>query len=98
VGGQVNLIFSHPDGSPLLPSSISRAWQDTARRAGVKVIRFHDGRHSHASLLMAAGWNPKLVQQRLGHSSISATMDVYSHVTPEMVHEAMKRFDDYMRQ
>jgi integrase len=95
---QDDLIFSHPDGSPFLPSSVSRAWQDTARHAGLKVIRFHDGRHTHASILMATGWNPKLVSERLGHSNISTTMDIYSHTTPEMYLEAMKRFDEYMKQ
>jgi integrase len=93
---QDDLIFSHPDGSPWLPSSVSRAWQDIARQAGVKVIRFHDARHTHASILMAAGWNPKLVQERLGHSSITTTMDIYSHTTPEMHRETMKRFDEFM--
>jgi integrase len=46
---------------------------------------------------MAAGWNPKYVQQRLGHSNISTTMGTYSHVTPEMMREAMKRYEDYMK-
>jgi integrase len=64
---------------------------------GIKVTRFHDGRHTHASHLMAASWNPKYVQQRLGHSNISTTMDVYSHVTPEMMRKAMKRYEDYMK-
>jgi len=64
---------------------------------GIKVIRFHDGRHTHASHLMAAGWNPKYVQQRLGHFNISTTIDVYSHITPEMMREAMKRYEDYMK-
>jgi len=71
---QDDLIFSHPDGSPLLPSSVSRAWQDIARHAGIKVIRFHDGRHTHASHLMAAGWSPKFVSERLGHSNISTNL------------------------
>jgi len=95
---QDDLIFSHPDGSPLLPSSVSRAWQDTARRAGVKVIRFHDGRHTHASTLIAAGWSPKFVSERLGHSNISTTMDIYTHTSPEMYREAKRLFDEYMRQ
>ena len=93
---QDSLIFGYPDGRPWLPSSVSRAWQDIARHSGIKVIRFHDARHTHASMLMAAGWNPKLVQERLGHSSINTTMDIYSHTTPEMHREAMKRFDEFM--
>jgi integrase len=48
------------------------------------VIRFHDLRHTHASLLLKAGVHPKVVQERLGHSSIAITLDIYSHVAPGM--------------
>ena len=52
------------------------------RAAGLPQIRFHDLRHTHASLLLAAGVHPKVVQERLEHSTITITLDLYSHVAP----------------
>ena len=63
-------------------------------KAGVKVIRFRDARHTHASLLLKQGVPLKVVSERLGHSSISITADIYSHVTPGMQESAAKLFDD----
>jgi integrase len=89
-----DLVFSHPDGSPLFPNSVSRAWVQLAEKAGIKVIRFHDARHTHASILLKQGIHPKVVQERLGHSTIAVTLDTYSHVTPGLQEAAAKRFDD----
>ena len=61
---------------------------------GLKVIRFHDARHSHASLMLKQGAHPKIVQERLGHSSISITLDTYSHVAPGLQEAAANRFDE----
>ncbi len=58
------------------------------KRAGLPDIRFHDLRHTSASLLLAAGVHPKVVPERLGHSQISVTMDIYSHVLPTMQRDA----------
>ncbi len=57
-------------------------------------MRFQDLRHSAATLLLSMGVNPKIVQEILGHSTISMTMDVYSHVLPSMQKEAMEKWDD----
>ena len=57
------------------------------------MIRFHDLRHTHATLLLAAGVHPKVVQERLGHSQISLTLDTYSHVIPSLQDEAAEQFD-----
>ena len=65
-----------------------------ASRAGVNVIRFHDARHSHASLILKQGTHPKIVQERLGHSTISVTLDTYSHVAPGLQEAAANRFDE----
>ena len=64
------------------------------RQTGLKVIRSHDARHSHASLMLKQGIHPKVVQERLGHSSISITLDTYSHVAPGLQEAAAKRFDE----
>ena len=78
------LVFCHVDGSPLVPDTVSEAWARSIRQSGLKVIRFHDARHSHASLMLKQGVHPKVVQERLGHSSIQVTLDTYSHVVPGM--------------
>jgi integrase len=63
------------------------------KRAGVPVIRFHDLRHTAATLLLLAGENPKIVQERLGHSRIQVTLDTYSHVLPTMQRSAVDKLD-----
>jgi integrase len=91
-----NLVFSQPEGSPLLPDTISHAWTKIAKRAGIEGIRLHDARHSHASFMLKQGTHPKIVQERLGHASIQTTLDVYSHVVPGLQEAAAKRFDEMM--
>ena len=88
------LVFSHFDGKPLRPNSVTRAWEMLAAKAGVKVIRLHDARHTHASLMLKQGIHPKVVQERLGHSSIQITLDTYSHVAPGLQEAAAARFDE----
>jgi len=61
-------------------------------------IRFHDLRHSAATLLLSMGISAKVVQEILGHSNFSTTMDRYSHVLPSMQQEAMNKMDDFFRQ
>lgn len=89
------LIFSTL-GQPLRPNTITRAWSMLATKAKVKVIRLHDARHTHASLMLKQGIHPKIVQERLGHSSIAITLDTYSHVAPGMQQAAADRFDEVL--
>jgi integrase len=89
-----DLVFSDLKGNPLLPNTVTHAWIKLVRRSGLGGIRFHDARHSHASLMLKAGTHPKIVQERLGHSSISITLDTYSHVTPGLQEAAAARFDE----
>lgn len=81
-------IFTREDGTAIHPQSLSGAFVRRVRRSAVPTIRFHDLRHTHASLLLAAGVHPKVVQERLGHSSITITLDLYSHVAPGMQEDA----------
>lgn len=76
------LVFAMPDGSPWNPDVITRRFTLLIEKAGLPRIRFHDLRHTHASHLLAAGTNIKVVSERLGHSSVSFTLDVYAHVMP----------------
>lgn len=89
-----NLVFCNEDGSFVNPGSITRRFNNYLERAGVKKIRLHDLRHTHASLLLKAGVQPKVVQERLGHSSITITMDMYSHLFPSIQKEAAQRLDN----
>jgi integrase len=86
-----DLVFARADGSPLDPDVVSRSFERLARRVGLTPIRFHDLRHTHATLALAAGIHPKVVQERLGHSSVSITLDLYSHAVPAMQADAASR-------
>jgi integrase len=78
------LVFCHvEDGKTLRPNTVTRAWGMLAAKAGVKVIRLHDARHTHASLMLKQGIHPKVVQERLGHSTIAMTLDTYSTLPPD---------------
>lgn len=92
-----DLVFSHLDGSPLLPDSITRAWIKLARKCGLKGIRLHDARHTHATIMLKQGVHPKVVQERLGHSTISTTLDTYSHVAPGLQQAAARGFDEILK-
>ncbi len=90
----MDLVFSHPDGKPFRPNSVTRAFQTIAQSIGLKGIRLHDLRHAHATILLQQGVHPKIVQERLGHSSISTTLDIYSHLLPGMDEAAARRFEE----
>lgn len=92
-----DLVFSQYDGKPLLPDSITQAWRHLARHTGLKGIRLHDARHTHASLMLKQGIHPKIVSERLGHASIQITLDTYSHVVPGIQEAAALRFDDVIQ-
>ena len=91
-----DFVFAHPDGTPLDPSTVSHAFNKIMRKAGLPNIRLHDLRHTHASLLLQAGVHPKIVQERLGHSSIRVTLDTYSHVIGGLQEVAAQLFDDLL--
>lgn len=85
------LVFAHPDGRPLHPERLSRSFADTMRRHAARAIRLHDLRHTWATLALEAGVHPKVVQERLGHSNITITLQTYSHVSPAMQTDAADR-------
>lgn len=73
---------------------VSRVRDHTWIKVGVKIISFHGDRHTRATILLRKGVNPKIVQKRLRHSSISVTLDTYSHVDPGLQESAAKAFDE----
>ena len=88
-----DLVFSDLEGKPLLPDTVSHVWAKLVKRTGLEGIRLHDARHSHASLMLKQGVHLKVVQERLGHATISTTLDLYSHVTPGLQQAAAEGFD-----
>jgi len=85
------MVFTSPEGSLMDPDNFSsRDWARVLRRSKLQRIRFHDLRHTYASLLIAQGAHPKYIQAQLGHASIQTTLDRYGHLMPEM-HEAEAR-------
>jgi integrase len=85
------LVFCRVDGGPLHPERFTRAFRDRARQLGLPPIRLHDLRHGWATLALADGVHPKVVQERLGHATIGVTLDIYSHVTAGMHTDAAER-------
>jgi integrase len=88
-----DFVFIRQDGSPINPSAITLAFRRIIKRAGLKGIRIHDLRHTHASLMLKAGIHPKVVSERLGHANIGITLDTYSHVLPGLQEAAAEKFD-----
>jgi len=86
-----DLVFAHPDGRPLHPERFSRTFGEQVARHGLPRLSVHGLRHSWATLALQAGVHPKVVQERLGHSTIGITLDVYSHVLPSMETDAAER-------
>lgn len=87
-------VFTDTVGGPIRKSNLRRrSFAPLLTRAKVPSVRFHDLRHTAATLLLSEGVNPKIVQEILGHSTVSMTLDVYSHVTPTMQREAAARMD-----
>ena len=85
------LVFTSPFGEPISPTNfIRRYFKPLLKKCGIhEEFTFHGLRHTHATLLLQQGVNPKIVQERLGHSSIKVTMDTYSHVLPDMQKQAV---------
>lgn len=90
------LIFTTSSGKPISARNFIRHFKQTIQTLGLPDLSVHGIRHSHASLLLSAGLNPKIVQERLGHSSITLTLDTYSHAIPSLQEEAARRLDDLM--
>jgi integrase len=87
------LICCRVDGSMLTPSKLTDGFRAFIRKTGLPRVRFHDLRHSHASQLLAAGVNIKVVAERLGHTDPAVTLRVYSHLMPDAQAEAAARID-----
>jgi integrase len=85
------LVFCRVDGGPLHPERFTRTFRDRVRQLGLPPIRLHDLRHGWATLALASGVHPKVVQERLGHATIGVTLDIYSRVTARMQSDAAEQ-------
>ena len=95
VGGweELDLVFANEVGRPTTADRLRWNFQRTLVRANLPRIRFHDLRHTAATLLLGRGVHPKIVSEMLGHSTIAITLDLYSHVIPTMQQDAAAAFD-----
>ena len=87
------LTFPSTVGTPLEPRNLVRHFKDLLVLADLPDIRFHDLRHSCASLLIAQGISPRVVMETLGHSQIGLTMNTYAHISPEVQQQAAAAMD-----
>jgi integrase len=92
-----DLVFATAIGRPIDPSNLRRAWRGIVKRAAIGHLRFHDLRHTHASMMLKQGVHLKVVSERLGHASIAITADTYSHVLPGLQAAAAAQFDGLLR-
>lgn len=83
-----DLVFRHEDGSPIHPELFTEWFQKCVEAAGLPHMRFHDLRHLHATMGLAAGVHPLVMSKRLGHANVGITLDTYSHVIPQMDRDA----------
>ena len=88
-----DLVFSSRTGRPLDSSWLNVAFRHHLEKAGLPRVRIHDLRHTAATLLLTRGVHPKVVQDMLGHSTVTMTLDTYSHVTPALHMEAADHMD-----
>lgn len=86
-----DLVFAQEDGSPIDPDRFTKMFAAHVRDATLSRIRLHDLRHTHATLALAAGVHPKVVSERLGHATVSLTLDTYSHAIPALQEEAAEK-------
>jgi integrase len=92
-----DLVFCNSDGTPLPPNSVTKGFSKLMKSLGMPGIRLHDLRHTHATIMLSQGVHPKIVSERLGHSSVAITLDTYSHVLPGIQAAAARRFDEELQ-
>jgi integrase len=92
-----SFVVAQEDGSPLRPHSLGQEWVRFLARTELPRIKFHNLRHSHATHMLRSNVHPKVVSERLGHSKIGITLDLYSHVMPNMQEDAAARVDEALQ-
>jgi integrase len=93
---ETGLVFTTRWGTPIEPRNATRSFKQLLARAGLRPMRFHDLRHSFATLLLIQGVSARVVMEILGHSQINVTMNTYSHVLPALQRDAASRLDELL--
>jgi len=91
-----DLVFSSVEGNPIDPGTVTHNFGRIVKRCGLAGVRFHDLRHTFASLMLLRGVAPKIISEALGHSSVAFTMDTYSHIIEGMQSDAMALLDEVL--
>lgn len=89
-----NMVFAKMDGDYISPRDLLRVYHSLLKKSGIEKKRFHDMRHTFATILLNEGESPKVIQELLGHSNISTTMDIYSHVLEETKVKSIDKLTD----
>ncbi|WP_286231335.1 tyrosine-type recombinase/integrase [Neobacillus mesonae] len=89
-----DLVVCTKKGTPIQPSNLLKTFKKDTNNIGLPIIRFHDLRHTHATMLIEKDINPKIIQERLGHARIGITLDIYSHVLPSMQQQVAEKLDE----
>ncbi|MDT2601526.1 tyrosine-type recombinase/integrase [Enterococcus hulanensis] len=89
------LVTSNSEGGFLMKRNIRRAMTSVCKQAGIKKISFHELRHTHATLMLEMNEHQKIVQQRLGHAKVETTLNIYSHVRPQIHQNLAERFSNF---
>jgi integrase len=93
-----DLVFTNLWGDYLSPNALLKAFARLIKQAGLRPIRFHDLRHSTASILMTLGIHPKVIQELLGHSTIQLTLDTYTEVLPNIQRAVVEKWQEVFNQ
>jgi integrase len=93
-----NLVFPSSIGTPIEPTNLNRRFKKLLKNASLPQYRFHELRHTHASLLLLQGTHPQIVSERLGHSDIATTLRLYSHVIPSLQNDAALNIEKILNQ
>ena len=92
-----DFVYCRKNGTPISPNnSFTSAFRLFVKKHVPFTVRFHDLRHTHATLLLEAGVNPKVIQERLGHANINTTLNIYSHVTKDMEDDSVDKFESLL--
>ena len=91
-----DLVFTNYEGKPVDPSYLTHTFAKIVKQAGLGTVRFHDLRHTFASLALLRGAKPKVISEALGHASVAFTMDTYSHIISGMQEDMMALLDDVL--
>ncbi|WP_257789056.1 site-specific integrase [Paenibacillus larvae] len=92
-----DLVCCHEDGRPIAPRTLQNVFHKRCEALELPNIRFHDLRHTHATIMLQLGQHPKVVSERLGHGRVGITMDIYSYVLPDMQKDAADIFESALK-